>query len=150
MEVYYSHSEEETLTIGRRIGQQLRPPFAILLFGELGSGKTVLTRGLVRGMGVDDPSVVHSPTFTLVNEYTGRWGPIHHIDLYRLESLRDLYSIGLDEILVGQDITIIEWAEKLLIQPQKSVSIHIFSDPVSEIRRFEFSQTFREQSDLER
>jgi len=69
MEVNYSNSEEETLRIGQAIGKRLQPPRVVLLYGELGSGKTVFTRGLAGGLGVDDPTAVRSPSFTLVNEY---------------------------------------------------------------------------------
>ncbi|MFQ5929882.1 MAG: tRNA (adenosine(37)-N6)-threonylcarbamoyltransferase complex ATPase subunit type 1 TsaE, partial [Acidobacteriota bacterium] len=110
MEIEHSNSDRETLRIGEKIGRRLRPPRAVLLYGELGSGKTLLARGLAQGLGVEDPRVVRSPSFTLVNQYMGKEGLIYHVDLYRLDGLRDLYSIGLEEILANHSIIIIEWA----------------------------------------
>ena len=110
-----SRDETETIDVGRRIGSRVHPPIVILLVGELGSGKTVLTRGLVEGLGIQDPALVHSPSFSLVNEYPAVRGLIYHIDLYRLDTLRDQHSIGLDEILASDSIVIVEWADKLLL-----------------------------------
>ena len=137
MQVYFSHSEEETLRIGKEIGRQLEPPLAILLYGELGVGKTVLTRGLAEGLGVADSSAVRSPSFTLVNEYPCPQGTLYHVDLYRLEGPRDLYSIGIEEILANPLVVIVEWAEKLLLEPEKSMKIRIFSNRRANERRLE-------------
>jgi tRNA threonylcarbamoyladenosine biosynthesis protein TsaE len=106
-----SRSETETLETGRALSADLRPGDVVLLSGELGMGKTVLTRGIAAGLGVA-PGEVHSPTFTLVNRYTGRW-PVHHVDLYRVEGPRDLDELGLEEILGGDGVAIVEWAERL-------------------------------------
>ena len=138
MEAQYSNCEQETLRIGEKIGRQLHPPRVILLHGELGSGKTVLVRGLAQGLGVKNPTVVRSPSFTLVNQYAGKEGTIYHIDLYRLEGLRDLYSIGLEEILGSHSIVIIEWAEKLLLPAENPFTIRICLNSKADTRRFEF------------
>ncbi len=139
MEIEYSHSEQETLQIGEKIGRELHPPQVILLYGELGSGKTVLVRGLAQGLGVQDPNAVHSPSFTLVNQYVGKEGTIYHLDFFRLEGLRDLYSLGLEEILGSHSIVIIEWAEKLLLEAENPVKIRIFLNSKADTRRFEIS-----------
>jgi tRNA threonylcarbamoyladenosine biosynthesis protein TsaE len=139
MEIEYSNSEQETLQIGEKIGRELHPPQVILLYGELGSGKTVLVRGLAQGLGVQDPNAVHSPSFTLVNEYVGKEGTIYHLDFFRLEGLRDLYSLGLEEILGSHSIVIIEWAEKLLLEAENPVKIRIFLNSKADTRRFEIS-----------
>ncbi len=118
-------SEEETVAVGRRLGQVLRWPALILLEGCLGAGKTALTRGIVEGLGGTDPTTVHSPTFSLVNEYECTSGPIYHVDLYRLDTLQDLYSIGLDELLGSDAIIVIEWAEKLLLAVDCTLRITI-------------------------
>jgi len=131
----HSSSEQETLALGREIGSRLRPPRVVLLSGVLGSGKTVLSRGLAEGLQIGDPALVRSPTFTLVNEYPASGGVIHHIDLYRLEGLRDLYSIGLEELLEGPGVVIIEWAEKLLLTVEDPVRISIEVEPDAR-RRF--------------
>jgi tRNA threonylcarbamoyladenosine biosynthesis protein TsaE len=90
-------------------------PGVVLLRGALGSGKTTLTRGIARGLGVQDPGAVCSPSFTLVNIYRGVC-PVYHVDLYRLEGERDLYSIGLDDFLGREGVTVVEWSERLPYQ----------------------------------
>ncbi|MCZ6484690.1 MAG: tRNA (adenosine(37)-N6)-threonylcarbamoyltransferase complex ATPase subunit type 1 TsaE [Acidobacteria bacterium] len=140
MEIEYSNSEQETLRIGEKIGRELHLPQVILLYGELGSGKTVLVRGLARGLGVQDPTTVHSPSFTLVNQYIGKEGIIYHLDFFRLEGLRDLYSLGLEEILGSHSIVIIEWAEKLLLEAENPMKIRIFLNSKADTRRFEISR----------
>ena len=137
MEVKYSKSERETLQIGEKIGQKIHPPRVILLYGELGSGKTVLVRGLAQGLGVKDPTLVRSPSFTLVNQYTGAEGTIYHIDFYRLEGPKDFFSIGLEEILASYSIIIIEWAEKLLLEPENPLRIRIRPNADPDARRLE-------------
>ena len=107
-----SHSPEETLHLGKSIGSSLISGDNILLFGDLGAGKTRLTQGICNGLGLEKDTYIRSPTFTLINEYQGRL-PIYHIDLYRIDSHEEIYSLGLEEILFNQGITIIEWAEKL-------------------------------------
>jgi tRNA threonylcarbamoyladenosine biosynthesis protein TsaE len=107
-----SRSPEETERIGLEIARSLPVPGVVLLRGSLGTGKTTLTRGIARGLGVSDPSLVNSPSFTLINVYHGRC-PIYHVDLYRLDGERDLYSIGLDDFLGCEGVTIIEWSERL-------------------------------------
>jgi tRNA threonylcarbamoyladenosine biosynthesis protein TsaE len=84
----------------------------VLLRGALGTGKTTLTRGIAQGLGLEDLSLVSSPSFTIVNVYHGRC-PIYHVDLYRLEGARDLYSIGLDDFLGTEGVTVVEWSERL-------------------------------------
>jgi len=113
---FVTSSQEETEALGRRLGSNLTAPMIILLEGSLGAGKTALTRGIVDGFGCTDPTLVHSPTFSLINEYHCQTATVYHIDLYRLETLRDLYSIGLDELVTSNAIVIIEWAEKLLFK----------------------------------
>jgi tRNA threonylcarbamoyladenosine biosynthesis protein TsaE len=107
-----SKSPEETQKIGMEIARSLPVPAVVLLRGALGSGKTTLTRGIALGLGLDDPGLVNSPSFTLVNIYHGSC-PIYHVDLYRLEGKRDLYSTGIDEFLGTEGVTIVEWSEKL-------------------------------------
>jgi tRNA threonylcarbamoyladenosine biosynthesis protein TsaE len=107
-----TRSPEETQKVGREIAGSLPVPGVVLLRGALGAGKTTLTRGIAEGLGVDDPGLVNSPSFTLVNIYHGIC-PIYHVDLYRLEGNRDLYSIGLDDFLGCEGVTVIEWSERL-------------------------------------
>ncbi len=132
-----SRSERDTFLLGQEIGRQIQPPRVILLYGELGSGKTVLVRGMAEGLGVTDPGLVRSPSYTLVNEYPGEKSTLYHLDFYRLDSLRDLYSIGLEEILASQSIVIIEWAEKLLVEVENPFPIRIVVEPETRYRQIE-------------
>ena len=106
-----THGEAETTRAGVELAADLAPGDVVLLIGDLGLGKTVLARGIATGLGVD-PSEVHSPTFTLVNQYQGRV-PVHHVDLYRIERESDLGELGLEEILGGEGVAIVEWGERL-------------------------------------
>ena len=126
------------MQLGRSLGSSLIPGDIILLFGDLGAGKTRLTQGICNGLGLDEESYIRSPTFTLINEYPGKL-PIYHIDLYRIENQEEIYSLGLEEILFDQGVTIIEWAEKLYehknpeklilnIQDRIEINIKIVSD----------------------
>ena len=107
-----SSSSEETHRIGIEIGKTLPVPGVVLLRGTLGVGKTTLTRGIAEGLGLANTDCVCSPSFTLVNIYYGRC-PIYHVDLYRLSGVRDLYSIGIDEFIGRDGVTIVEWSERL-------------------------------------
>ncbi len=106
-----THSEAETTRVGVDLAADLAPGDVVLLIGDLGLGKTVLARGIAAGLGVD-PCEVHSPTFTLVNQYRGRV-PVHHVDLYRIDRESDLSELGLEEILGGEGVAIVEWGERL-------------------------------------
>ncbi len=106
-----SDSERDTYRIGERLGKRFRGGEIVLLHGSLGMGKTVLARGLSAGCGVD-PGEVRSPSFTLVNPYNGRL-PVHHIDLYRIETDADLDELGLEEIFSGPGVSLVEWPERL-------------------------------------
>ena len=108
----HSSSPEETHRIGIEISGTLPVPGIVLLRGTLGMGKTTLTRGIAEGLGLVDTNCVCSPSFTLVNIYQGRC-PIYHVDLYRLEGARDLYSIGIDDFIGSDGVTIVEWSERL-------------------------------------
>lgn len=143
------------MQLGRSLGSSLIPGDIILLFGDLGAGKTRLTQGICNGLGLDEESYIRSPTFTLINEYPGKL-PIYHIDLYRIENQEEIYSLGLEEILFNQGVTIIEWAEKLYehkssenlilnIQDRIEINIKIVSD--SE-REFTFKTYFPEPRTL--
>jgi tRNA threonylcarbamoyladenosine biosynthesis protein TsaE len=111
--VFESESENETYRIGYQFGSQLEAPAVVLLSGSLGAGKTVFVRGTISALGVDGREVVRSPSFSLVNVYDTPRGRVYHVDLYRLETSRDLHSIGIEEILAVDAIVLVEWAEKL-------------------------------------
>jgi tRNA threonylcarbamoyladenosine biosynthesis protein TsaE len=113
-----SNSSDETISIGREIGASLKAPVLILLTGELGAGKTTLTKGIASGAGAAHQEEITSPTFTLIHKYTGNpklsaSHAVYHIDLYRIESRQDLETLGLDDIFNERAIVIVEWPERL-------------------------------------
>lgn len=110
-----TRSSEETIEKGRKIGAQLKPPVLVLLSGELGSGKTTLTKGIVSGLGAAQEDQVTSPTFTLVHRY-GEDATVYHVDLYRVDDFHDLETLGLEDFLTEQAIVIIEWPENFAIR----------------------------------
>jgi tRNA threonylcarbamoyladenosine biosynthesis protein TsaE len=110
MATFISHSPAETESLGERWGRAAQPGLVIGLSGDLGAGKTQLVKGLARGLGIT--ARVHSPTFTLVNEYGGGRLRLFHLDLYRLETRGQMVSAGLEEFLQPDGVTVIEWAER--------------------------------------
>jgi tRNA threonylcarbamoyladenosine biosynthesis protein TsaE len=107
-----SNSPEETIELGRRIGSQLKGGEVIGVCGLLGSGKTHLIKGIAAGAGAEDSKQVNSPTFVIVNEYSGRLD-IYHIDAYRLNSIAEFEMLGFDEYCHPQSVVLIEWADKI-------------------------------------
>jgi tRNA threonylcarbamoyladenosine biosynthesis protein TsaE len=117
-----THSPDETLAFGRSMAAVLQPPCAVLLEGDLGSGKTTLAKGIVAGLEAAREDEVTSPSFTLVHEYrdaglAGQEITVYHIDLYRVEGRREIESLGLDELFRARSTVIIEWGEKLPNRP---------------------------------
>jgi tRNA threonylcarbamoyladenosine biosynthesis protein TsaE len=108
---WVSGSPEQTERIGREIAAGLQVPAVVLLTGELGAGKTTLCKGLIAGLGAAAPEDVVSPTFSLMHEYAGS-PKVYHIDLYRLDRLPELETLGLDELWDQNAIVLIEWGEK--------------------------------------
>lgn len=113
----------ETYRIGRLIGENLQEGGIVALIGELGAGKTSLTQGIARGLGIEEGYQITSPTFTLINEYPGRLHLVH-LDAYRLSGSRDLSDLGCEEFFFSTCVTVIEWAERILdILPDKTIFI---------------------------
>jgi len=110
MVTFISHSAAETESLGERWGREAPHGLVIALSGDLGAGKTQLVKGIARGLGVT--ARVHSPTFTLVNEYLGGRLRLFHLDLYRLDTLEQIHGAGLDEYLKPDGVAVIEWAER--------------------------------------
>jgi tRNA threonylcarbamoyladenosine biosynthesis protein TsaE len=134
-----SNSSEETISLGREIGTDLKAPVLILLTGELGAGKTTLTKGIASGAGAAHEEEITSPTFTLIHKYTGGrasvHAPVYHIDLYRIESRQDLETLGLDDIFNERAIIIVEWPDRLNLPTDWPV-VNIKLEHVSEeVRR---------------
>jgi tRNA threonylcarbamoyladenosine biosynthesis protein TsaE len=113
---FVSHSPDETIGIGRELARRLTPPRLVLLFGDLGAGKTTLSKGIVSGLGAAAEEDVTSPTFTLVhvfqNHANARQSKVYHVDLYRVEQFRDLETLGIEDVLAESAIVIIEWADR--------------------------------------
>ena len=103
-----SHGVEQTRRLGAHLGRLLQRGDIILLEGDFGSGKTTFTQGIAKGLGID-ARYVNSPTFTLINEYKGVNLPLYHIDLYRLEGLEEVATLGLEEYFEGAAVTVVEW-----------------------------------------
>jgi tRNA threonylcarbamoyladenosine biosynthesis protein TsaE len=112
-----------TRNVGVQLGRRARPGDVIALYGDLGAGKTCLVQGLAEGLGVVEP--VTSPTFIMIAEHGGRL-PLHHVDLYRTESLAEIRALGLEDLLGGDGVTVIEWAEKAeLLLPAGTIRVRI-------------------------
>jgi tRNA threonylcarbamoyladenosine biosynthesis protein TsaE len=111
MATFISHNPAETESLGEKLGRAAERGLVIALSGELGAGKTRLVKGLARGLGI--AARVHSPTFTLVNEYAGGRLRLFHLDLYRLETREQILSAGLEDFLQPDGVAVIEWAERL-------------------------------------
>ncbi|HUN89511.1 MAG TPA: tRNA (adenosine(37)-N6)-threonylcarbamoyltransferase complex ATPase subunit type 1 TsaE [Terriglobales bacterium] len=110
---FTTNSAEETIALGRELAADLHPPKLVLLRGDLGAGKTTLVKGIAEGFKAASQDDVTSPTFTLVHEYRAPEMSVYHIDLYRIETPRELDSLGLDELINDErNLVLIEWGEK--------------------------------------
>lgn len=126
-----THSAEETTRWGREFAARLQPPVLVLLSGDLGSGKTTLTKGIVAGLGAAREEEVTSPTFTLVHVY-GNAKKVYHADLYRIESFHDFETLGLEDLFASPTVVILEWSERFPLKspwPQTRVRLeHLGGD----------------------
>ncbi len=109
---YLTHSAEETIAVGRQLVAPLQPPKIVILAGDLGAGKTTIIKGIAEGFKVESQGNVTSPTFTLVHEYRGPAATIYHIDLYRVDSQRQLETLGIDDLRDERSLILLEWGEK--------------------------------------
>jgi tRNA threonylcarbamoyladenosine biosynthesis protein TsaE len=125
VEEIITHSSEETTKWGREFAKRLTAPVIVLLTGDLGSGKTTLTKGIVAGLGAASEDEVTSPTFTLVHVY-GKTAKVYHADLYRIESFHDFETLGLEDIFADPSVVILEWSERFpLSSPWPQVRIRL-------------------------
>lgn len=123
MPAFETASEEETIALGEEIARNLPSRCVVLLIGELGAGKTTLAKGIAKGLGAASPDEVSSPTFTLIHEYGER---VYHIDLYRIESEREVRTLGLDELLDREAVLLVEWGERFpRLWPSDRVEIRL-------------------------
>lgn len=129
-------SPEETLAFGRRLAAALAPPALVLLYGELGAGKTTLVKGVVSGLGLAAAEEVTSPSFVFVHVF-GDGLRLYHVDLYRIEGAAELETLGLDDLLAERAIVLVEWAERLALPaltPALRVRLETVSDQERRIR----------------
>lgn len=133
--IFETSSEQATILLGERLAKFLKLGAIVAFYGELGSGKTTMIKGIARGLGVRE--TVKSPSFVIITEYQGKF-PVYHIDLYRIRSQEEFIEIGLDSYLRGDGVCLIEWAEKSEnLLPEKTVRIYLTVVP--EGRRIEVS-----------
>jgi tRNA threonylcarbamoyladenosine biosynthesis protein TsaE len=120
-----THSAEETTLWGREFAKRLTPPALVLLTGDLGTGKTTLTKGIVAGLGAANEDEVTSPTFTLVHVY-GSTNKVYHADLYRIETFHDFETLGLEDMFATPSVAILEWSEKFpLLSPWPQIRVRL-------------------------
>jgi len=132
---FTTRSEEETIELGRRLAAGLHPPRLVLLRGELGAGKTTLAKGIAEGFQAASQEDVTSPTFTLVHEYRGPQVNVFHVDLYRVDTQRELDTLGLDDLFADDSVILIEWGEKFArFERERDVEIVIERTGESERR----------------
>jgi tRNA threonylcarbamoyladenosine biosynthesis protein TsaE len=115
LEEIITHSAEETTSWGRELSKRLNAPVLVLLAGDLGTGKTTLTKGIVSGLGAANEDDVTSPTFTLVHVY-GKPAKVYHADLYRIESFHDFETLGMEDMFTAPSVAILEWSERFPLQ----------------------------------
>jgi tRNA threonylcarbamoyladenosine biosynthesis protein TsaE len=125
--IVHTSCEEETSSAGEAFARRLRPGDVVLLYGDLGAGKTAFVRGMARGVGASAADV-SSPTFTLIQEYAGKDTTLFHVDLYRLEPA-EVDDLGLQDLISGDGIVAIEWAERWPGRPLDAYEVRIDADP---------------------
>ena len=122
---FISRSAEETIEKGRELARQLKPPVVVLLSGELGSGKTTLTKGIVSGLGAASEEEVTSPSFTLVHVFHDHC-KVYHVDLYRVEDFHDLETLALEDVLAESAVVVVEWSERFSLRTDwPAVHVHL-------------------------
>jgi len=124
--MYITHNFDETTQLGETLGAFLQAGDTVLLYGELGTGKSVLARGCARALGVNE--AMASPTFTLMQPYEGNACPVYHFDLYRLSGEDELYYSGLEEKIATDGVALIEWPQQADVCPDKRIEIDIVRD----------------------
>lgn len=120
---FITHSAEETILLGSKIGQKLKKGDIIAMQGTLAAGKTTITKGIAQALSIKD--TITSPTFCLISEYYGKM-PLYHMDVYRLDGAEDFVNLGTDDMLYGDGVSIIEWSEKIMSElPKKTIVLKI-------------------------
>ena len=123
MLTFITHSPEETIALGEKIGSKLVKGDVIAMQGTLAAGKTTITKGIAKALGIDE--TITSPTFCLISEYYGKM-PLYHMDVYRLDGDEDFVNLGTDDMIYGDGVSIIEWSEKIMNQlPKRTIILKI-------------------------
>lgn len=123
MLTFITHSPEETIELGEKIGKLLKKGDVIAMQGTLAAGKTTITKGIAKSLNIDD--TITSPTFCLISEYYGKM-PLYHMDVYRLEGGEDFVNLGTDDMIYGDGVSIIEWSEKIMDElPKRTIILKI-------------------------
>jgi tRNA threonylcarbamoyladenosine biosynthesis protein TsaE len=126
IQVFRTRSEEETYDLGKKLSKELKPGDTISLEGDLGAGKTALTKGIAAGLGIE--AYITSPTFTLVNTYEGKM-ILNHFDVYRIDDFEELQAIGWEDYFTGEEINVVEWGDKIQdILPSNTLRIRLERD----------------------
>ena len=124
---FKTNNAEETIELGKKIGSMLKPGDVIAMEGTLAAGKTTITKGIAAALGVDD--TITSPTFCLISEYSGNKMPLYHMDVYRLDGAEDFLNLGVEELLYGPGVCIIEWSEKVrTVLPSRTITLSISTE----------------------
>ncbi len=119
-----THSSEETIALGEILGAMLKPGDVLAMRGTLAAGKTTITKGIAKALGVTDN--ITSPTFCIISEYEGAKMPLYHMDVYRLDNAEDFINLGVDDLIYGNGVSIIEWSEKIQSElPKKTITVQI-------------------------
>ena len=120
---FTTHSAEETILLGTKIGKMLKPGDIIAMQGTLAAGKTTITKGIAQALEIQD--TITSPTFCLISAYYGKM-PLYHLDVYRLDGAEEFINLGTDDMLYGDGVSIIEWSEKIMSElPKKTIILRI-------------------------
>jgi tRNA threonylcarbamoyladenosine biosynthesis protein TsaE len=131
---FTTKSAAETIALGRELAALLAPPKIVVLRGSLGAGKTTIVKGIAQGFEAAEEEDVTSPTFTLIHEYRGPTATLYHIDLYRVDTQRELETLGLDDLVSENSVLLIEWGEKFA-RFEKERDVEIALERVSEYER---------------
>ena len=139
--MYISNSVKETLSFGAELARRFKKGDFVALIGDLGAGKTVLTKGIAKGLGVKNSNYVNSPTFVIIKEYKGKL-PLYHFDLYRLDHPGMLDAENFEEYFYGDGVTVVEWGDKIKgLLPKKRWEVHM-SVAGENIRKIEINRNF--------
>ena len=139
MRCWSSRGVDETRALGEELARELAPDGILLLYGDLGTGKTVLAQGVALGLGID-PLTVQSPSYTLISRYEGEAGTLVHVDLYRLAP-EETYSLGLEEELAGPGVKVVEWAERIPVPVPGALRLRIRRSGWDEVREIEETES---------